>query len=112
MKIRQNFVSNSSTSSFVAFVPNDIHEEILSQLDEDYAEIIIDKTNIIICENIKWAKLYEATDRGGYGHTLGVDVDNTDISDGKFELLVDAYSRYLTILKDYEGKYLENEEYM
>jgi len=32
MKIRMGFVSNSSSSSFIAIVPMDIHEKVLSEL--------------------------------------------------------------------------------
>jgi len=43
MKIRNGFVSNSSSSSFVIVVPSEIHSKVLSEIDDNFITSVINE---------------------------------------------------------------------
>jgi len=42
MKIRNGFVSNSSSSSFVLVVPKELHEKVLSEINDEYVRAVVE----------------------------------------------------------------------
>lgn len=76
MKIRTGFVSNSSSSSFIAFgarIDNDLRKEIEKEKSEEYFE----ELNLSKCINGKTIK----TEHDGYSGTEFIYFDFEDLKD-------------------------------
>lgn len=72
MKIRTGFVSNSSSSSFIAIVTEPIFEEALTLIeDERYRKILRGVANTQYAFGKKMVVVQEMSDHGGYSSLFG-----------------------------------------
>ena len=77
MKTRTGFVSNSSSSSFIAVATEDAFEEALSQMtDEREKKIVKYLAKKRTCLGQKVRVVKEFTDAGGFSSVWGCDSDN------------------------------------
>jgi len=94
MKIRNGFVSNSSSSSFVIAVKKDVHEKVLKQLTEyekDVIEQIAEKDTIF---GIDVYTVSDMTDMDGNSWTFGDLPINEEAKNGESESPWDVLDRY------------------
>jgi hypothetical protein len=79
MKTRTGFVSNSSSSSFIAMATTEAFEEALTKLENDNARKVL---RVIaedgICLGVKVKIVKEFSDAGGFSSIWGCDGDRMD----------------------------------
>lgn len=102
MKVRNGFVSNSSSSSFVIAVKKEVHEEVLKQLteyDKDIIEQMAEKDTIFGTD----VYTIGALDVHGDCYSFG-DLDmNEETKDGESESPWDALDRYENLVQQNEN---------
>jgi hypothetical protein len=105
MKIRNEFVSNSSSSSFVVFVPEELHLQVLEAIGKEYEEILSDLIDVYEVMGINWYKLHASE---SYGCTYILGGENNDVW-GAW----DEYEDKLALISKITGlKYLKHLEDM
>jgi hypothetical protein len=126
MKIRQGFVSNSSSSSFLIFTTEENHKKALSEMEEKRAKLLkfvgesedlFQKHNFaeLDCVCVTWA-----TGNYAYPSMEDIDVDsameycgydNNNLSDEEYEEICDNMDEELDeALDDYKKIVLQNKK--
>jgi hypothetical protein len=121
MKVRNGFVSNSSSSSFIIIIPSENFKEITSKMESIEAKIIEDiaSNEKVIGVDAKVVKYVSGNDGGLTPHDLtyelqlelekelgGIIEDDPYIF---YEVIDDAICKYGEIVKEHEKGYYHEE---
>lgn len=110
MKIRNGFVSNSSSSSFVVLTSIENHERAMEKLSE-YERAVVDKIMYVRKDQLfgKTVMVGGYMDAHGYSSLDDIEVDVEDDKDiGKFE----AFDYYVGILEENKNEVFTHGEDM
>jgi len=112
MKIRNGFVSNSSSSSFVIVVPNEIHEKVLAEMNDEVASAIINSfANNKFKEDKGMIVFFDYSDDCGSSLWDDFNIpEELEKYDGKksnyLDTPSDAFYDYYNIIKKYSNEVL------
>ena len=104
MKIRNGFVSNSSTSSFILLVPKDVHEKVMGKLHPYVQEMMKVMENQHKLKDIDFVSFGYITTMDG-----NTNLEFTELENYKGELL-DGVSSASDCLSEYENKLEKTEK--
>ena len=106
MKIRQGFVSNSSSSSFTLFVKKKAYDEAIAQMSGPALDAVHDCSSVRAMGNDLFVIVHEHSNDGGEG-TLTWRVEEYDFDDDQQEEYFEGIYHLNEILKkNFPGTFL------